>query len=195
MDAELEIEVDSEVEPEPEWEIIVDHEDYEICKSFPYQIRKIETRKIIKEYQRKSGYVACSLNRYPYLKHRIIALQFIPNEDDLPEVDHKNKIRNDNRIENLRFVTHSENQSNSKSNHGFEYEYYDNLPAPCQPFIFYNGHDFEGYSIDEEMNIYFHNGLMFRKLRRLMKTEKYPYYWLTDIEGKRISVFLYKIDL
>jgi hypothetical protein len=66
---------------------------------------------------------------------------------------------------------------------------------PVNPLFLYNGHDFEGFSIDEEMNIYFHNGLMFRKLRRLLMNERYPYYWLTDIEGKRVCVYLSKIDL
>jgi hypothetical protein len=195
MEPEGEMEVDLEVEPEIEWETIVDHEEYEICLSFPYQIRKIVNHKILKEYQRKDGYVECSLNSRRYLKQRIIALQFIPNPDDLPNIDHKNKIKNDNRIENLRFVTQSENMKNTKSKCGFEYEYFDNLPVPCQPFIFYNGHDLEGYSIDQELNIYFHNGLMFRKLQRLLMKDKYPYYNCWDIEGRRVTVFLNKIDL
>jgi hypothetical protein len=192
---EPEGEMDVELEVEQEWETIVDHEEYEICRSFPYQIRKIANGKILKEYQRKDGYMKCHLNGQSYKKHRIVALQFIPNPDNLPEVDHKNKIRNDNRIENLRFVTHSENQRNCKSYGNFEYEYYDDLPAPCQRFVFYNGHDFEGYSIDEDMNIYFHNGLLFRKLRRLLMRNRYPYYNCYDIEGKRVAVYLNNIDL
>jgi hypothetical protein len=62
MDAELEMEVEAEVEPEIELETVIDHEEYEICRSFPYQIRKISNEKILKEYQRKDGYVECSLN-------------------------------------------------------------------------------------------------------------------------------------
>jgi hypothetical protein len=40
---------------------------------------------------------------------------------------------------------------NIKSRKGFEYEYFDNLPVQCVSFDFYNVHDFEGYSIDEEI--------------------------------------------
>jgi hypothetical protein len=123
MDAEGEMEVEADVEPEIEWEVVVDHEDYEICRSFPYQIRKIANGKILKETQRKDGYVICTLNGTQYLKHRIIAIQFIQNPDDLSQIDHKNKIRNDNRIENLRFVTVSENMKNTKSYRNFEFEY------------------------------------------------------------------------
>ena len=45
-----------------------------------------------------------------YLVHRLVALAFIPNPDNKPEVDHINKNRIDNRIENLRWVTSKENK-------------------------------------------------------------------------------------
>ena len=44
--------------------------------------------------------------------HRLVAIHYIPNPENKPCVDHKNRIRDDNRIENLRWVTHKENMSN-----------------------------------------------------------------------------------
>ena len=44
--------------------------------------------------------------------HRIVAETFIPNTEDKPEVDHINRIRTDNRVENLRWVTRLENAQN-----------------------------------------------------------------------------------
>ena len=41
--------------------------------------------------------------------HKLIALYFIPNPNNLPIVGHKNNIRHDNRIENLYWTTWSEN--------------------------------------------------------------------------------------
>ena len=44
--------------------------------------------------------------------HRIVAETFIPNPENKLEVDHINRIRNDNRVENLRWVTRLENAQN-----------------------------------------------------------------------------------
>lgn len=50
--------------------------------------------------------------RLAFSIHRLIAQAFIPNPDGKPCIDHINTVRTDNRIENLRWVTYSENLMN-----------------------------------------------------------------------------------
>jgi hypothetical protein len=66
--------------------------------------------------RKRDGYVYVRLNKnqlyYVAKVHRLVADAFIPNPDNLPEVDHINTIRNDNRVDNLRWVSCSGNKNN-----------------------------------------------------------------------------------
>lgn len=75
--------------------------------------------RVMKTWLQKSGYEnikLCKNNQtYHFLVHRLVAKLFIPNPDNLPEVNHINKIRNDNRVENLEWCTRLDNLYDSYS--------------------------------------------------------------------------------
>ena len=58
--------------------------------------------------------VVLSKDRKKYTKkvHRLIAEMFIPNPDNLSDVDHINRIKTDNRLDNLRWVSRQDNNRN-----------------------------------------------------------------------------------
>ena len=63
----------------------------------------------------RKGYQRVHIGNKLYSVHRLIALAFIPNPDNLETVDHVNEIKTDNRPENLRWMTAGENKSRSWS--------------------------------------------------------------------------------
>jgi hypothetical protein len=58
---------------------------------------------------RKDGYISVWDNGEQYLEHRRLAQLFIPNPENKPCVNHKDGNRSNNDINNLEWVTYSEN--------------------------------------------------------------------------------------
>ena len=72
--------------------------------------------KILKNTKDSKGYLIVGLTKNGKRKlfkiHRLVAEAFIPNPENKPCIDHINTIKNDNRVENLRWVTNEENNNN-----------------------------------------------------------------------------------
>ena len=106
------------------WKKIKNHNNYSVSEKG--EIRNDLSGKI------KSAYV-CKGNGYYYVDlwennkckkmqlHRIIAEAFIPNPEDKPTVDHVDGDRKNNRIDNLRWATYSE-QNSRFNTHGVRSE-------------------------------------------------------------------------
>lgn len=75
-------------------------------------------RKTLMSAKKHNGYLYLSLKNDEDKKiytsiHRMVALTFIPNPNNYPMVNHKNGNRSDNRVENLEWVTRSQNMKHA----------------------------------------------------------------------------------
>ena len=80
---------------------------------------KDKNGKIMSPCDNSKGYKYVTLGRgskHKYYIHRLVALHFIPNPENKPEIDHINGNPSDNRVENLRWATKLENMNNPITN-------------------------------------------------------------------------------
>lgn len=98
------------------WKTIDGYENYQVSnfgnvKSLNY--RNTKTQKILKNIKMKIGYNSVTINKKIFYVHRLVAIHFIENPFKKREVNHINGIKDDNRIENLEWTTHSENMKHA----------------------------------------------------------------------------------
>ena len=82
-------------------------EKYEV--STDGHIRNIKTKKVLNEFQGKDQYLRTQFDGKTRLIHRAVAKTFIPNPNNLPEVNHKNGDKSNNSVDNLEWCTRNEN--------------------------------------------------------------------------------------
>lgn len=75
---------------------------------------------ILSQKETLNGYLKVDLSRQGtrimFYVSRLVAAAFLPNPDEKPFVDHIDHNRKNNRVENLRWVTNSENNQNRSMN-------------------------------------------------------------------------------
>jgi len=64
---------------------------------------------LLKPKRQRNGYLSVKINRKDYRIHRLVALAFLDNPLNKPDVNHINGNKEDNRLENLEWVTKSDN--------------------------------------------------------------------------------------
>ena len=73
-------------------------------------VKNLKTGRIRADrYNRRNGYKQVHLKGKPYYIHRLVALAFIPNPQNLPQVNHIDERKDNNDVSNLEWCTASEN--------------------------------------------------------------------------------------
>ena len=177
-------------------ECVVDN-DYEISDVFPYNIRRKKSARMITISVGANGYLYCRLNNKKYLHHRLVALQFIENDDpdNKTDVDHRDHVRTNNNITNLRWVTRSQNIRNRSNVNGRFIEFFDEIPDDAIAVTKYNSHVLENhyyssaadsfYCYDQELNSY-------RKLCVSITNKGCEIVSARDVDGKQFAIVINK---
>ena len=108
-----------DVRPDEVWKLIEGQPGYMVSNHGRFM--NVRRERILKQ-STETRYIQINLgaaNRNQ-LAHRLVGLAFIPNPDNLPEVNHKDKNKRNNVSDNLEWCTTSENQVHSKAT---EYEF------------------------------------------------------------------------
>lgn len=97
-------------EEEEEWkQIVVNDIEYNYWVSNLGRVMNINTHHILNPSMNKDGYLVVTLyhkrKRKDYLVHRLVAIAFLPNPNNLPQINHINEVKTDNRLINIEWCS------------------------------------------------------------------------------------------
>jgi hypothetical protein len=171
-----------------DWIPLNEHPGYEISSNYPYKIKFGD--RILTETT-NNGYIRVWISGRSEGIHRIIAGQFVPNEENFDEVDHIDGNTLNNRIENLRFVDRKLNNINKHITKNGAIEWKDHVENII-PINQYNQYLFHNYFYaPDENEIYFYDESQnkYKKFHKINNTRINA----TDENGYQTSIYLNKL--
>lgn len=174
---------------------LLDHPNYEILNVYPFTIRKKANHYELKESNSGDGYLVVTVDGKRNYKHRLIALQFLPNPDNLPYIDHIDRDKTNYHLDNLRWVSPSDNMFNRTSHKNIPARYVDEI-SPESLVVDYYDTRTERHYFD---NYYYHEGTFYHDIDINYKilninTAKNGtrYVYMKSREGKLIAVVIHR---
>ena len=83
------------------------------------RVKNVETGRILKPGKDRGGYLLVDLSKNGIRKtvrvHRLVALSFLSNPNNLPEINHRDENRTNNTVDNLEWCTRDYNINYSQS--------------------------------------------------------------------------------
>lgn len=168
-----------EKEPELNTEIWKDIHDYNYQISTHGRIRNKQKLNILKIQISKNGYCTIKIQKKHFYLHILVASYFIPNPDNKKTVNHIDRNKQNNNINNIEWSTHKEQMQHVINNEKY-------IPSGCKNIIATN--------IKTDETITFDTVIEFCKVLKCSKTTLY--YNRLELETNKYKVFdyIYVID-
>lgn len=81
----------------------------------------------LKPHRRTDGYYTIRINKKDYPIHRLVAEKYIPNPNNYPYINHKDKNKTNNTVENLEWCTPKQNSIHGIGKKVYQYDLNGNL--------------------------------------------------------------------
>jgi hypothetical protein len=176
-----------------EWRIVAGFDRYEVSNTG--LVRNRQTNRVLRPFTTRNGYLMVKLcdgyQKSTKKIHKLVATAFLGDSEGRV-CDHCDRVKTNNNVSNLRYVSIADNNKNKSSFKGHIYEHIDSLPDEAIEFTEYGTHQFENlYYHDGQF--YFFTGLNYRMLAHLTDARNGSIHvWAFDTEHRRTKINLAK---
>jgi hypothetical protein len=181
----------NEGEHQDEWDdLIVAPDNYQINRRTLVIRNKHTGRSPIINTCKQTGYSQLSIDSVTRPLHRVLALQYVPNSDPdrFTVVDHIDRNKKNNALNNLRWVEPEFNSKNRLSHARQMYEWVDMLPEDLVQIQRYRCYNFDNLFYSQA-NFYVQVGSQYRKLK-VVTYHTHSGVNVQDDQGRKVRINL-----